>query len=184
MSCAVVTTSGPAKMLIKFKHLSPTMPITLIVAMDTARGIGIQNRLPWHLPQDLAHFKRTTSGHTIIMGRKTFDSIGRPLPNRRNIVVTRNQAWQASGTESVTSLTDALGLTANEEAFVIGGAQIYVQALPLAERLIVTEIGKRCECDAFFPPFDEAQWQETAREPQHGAEFDYAFVQYVRRNPL
>lgn len=181
----IVPASGPAKMLAKPMYPPPAiMPITLIVAMDAARGIGIDNRLPWHLPQDLAHFKRTTSGHTIIMGRKTFDSIGRPLPNRRNIVVTRNPDWHASGVESVTSLADALQLTASEDAFVIGGAQIYIQALPLAQRLIITEIAKQFACDAFFPPLITSEWQETAREPQHGPEFDYAFVEYQRRAPL
>ena len=185
MLIAVVPANAPAKMHARPTHPSPTtMPITLIVAMDAARGIGIDNRLPWHLPQDLAHFKRTTSGHTIIMGRKTFDSIGRPLPNRRNIVVSRNPDWRATGVESATSLADALQLTASEDAFVIGGAQIYNQALPLAQRLIITEIAKQFECDAFFPPLPASEWQETAREQQQGPEFDYAFVEYQRRTPL
>src|SRR5436190_13135302 len=105
---------------------------TIIVATDRARGIGINNALPWHLPEDLAHFKRTTSGHPIIMGRKTFDSIGRPLPNRRNIVVTRNANWQHEGIEAVTSLAAAAGLVGEAESFIIGGAQLYAEALPLA----------------------------------------------------
>src|SRR5450830_1423035 len=141
--------------------------LCVIVATDSKHGIGINNTLPWHLPEDLAHFKRTTSGHPIIMGRKTFDSIGRPLPNRRNIVITRNPEWQHAGVESCTSLTQAAALVAGSDAFIIGGAQIYAEALPLASRLIITEIGKRFDCDAFFPPLDLQVWQETERSVHH-----------------
>src|SRR3954447_15722788 len=100
--------------------------LTLIVATDRLRGIGINNTLPWRLPEDLAHFKRTTSGHPIIMGRKTFDSIGRPLPNRRSIVITRNPEWRHEGVEAVNSLDAAIALVGSGDAFVIGGAQIFV----------------------------------------------------------
>ena len=125
--------------------------LTLIVATDRQRGIGINNTLPWRLPEDLAYFKRTTSGHPIIMGRKTFDSIGRPLPNRRNIVVTRNANGAHEGVETAPSLNAAASTAGDAEAFVIGGAQIYTEALPHADRLIVTEIGKTFDCDTFFP---------------------------------
>ena len=168
-------------------RMSPTTTasaaLTIIVATDQAGGIGIRNTLPWHLPEDLAHFKRTTSGHPILMGRKTFDSIGRPLPNRRNIVITRNPEWQHAGVESCTSLTQAAALVAGTDAFIIGGAQIYAEALPLANRLIITEIGQRFDCDAFFPPLDLQIWQETARTTHHSEAqgFDYAFVTYERR---
>lgn len=157
--------------------------LTIVVATDAQRGIGIDNTLPWRLPEDLAHFKRTTMGHPIIMGRKTFDSIGRPLPNRRNIVITRNPGWQHAGVEAVASLDDALRLTADVPACVIGGGQIYAAALPRADRLIVTKIDKTFDCDAFFPQIDPTQWQEVARETHHSAEngFDYAFVTYQRR---
>ena len=157
--------------------------LTLIVASDRHNGIGIRNTLPWRLPEDLAFFKRTTSGHPIIMGRKTFDSIGRPLPNRRNIVVTRNPNWSHQGVEAVSSLPEAATLAGDGEAFVIGGAQIYAEALPLAARLIVTEIDADFECDAFFPQLDPAQWKEVSRESHHSAEnkFDYFFVIYQRR---
>ncbi len=114
--------------------------LSLIVATDRNHGIGINNTLPWRLPEDLAFFKRTTSGHPIIMGRKTFDSIGRPLPNRRNIVVTRNAQWRHEGVQAAGSLDEAVQLAGDGEVFVIGGAQIYVDALPLADKLIVTEI--------------------------------------------
>jgi hypothetical protein len=117
------------------KHKMADTRITLVVAMDRARGIGVANRLPWHLPEDLAHFKRVTSGHTIIMGRKTFDSIGRPLPNRRNVVITRDCAWRRDGVDAATSLAAALTLAQGaDEAFVIGGAEIFRLALPAAMR--------------------------------------------------
>jgi dihydrofolate reductase len=162
--------------------------LTIIVATDANRGIGINNTLPWHLPEDLAHFKRTTTGHPIIMGRKTFDSIGRPLPNRRNIVITRNPQWRHAGVESAGSVAEAAALAAADgEAFIIGGAQIYAESLPLADRLIVTEIARRFDCDAFFPAPDMTLWQETARETHRSAPpnsddaFDYAFVTYEKR---
>ena len=157
--------------------------LTLIVATDSAGGIGIRNTLPWKLPQDLAHFKRTTTGHPILMGRKTFESIGRPLPNRRNIVITRNPTWQHDGVDMVNSLDAALLLTDAQEVFVIGGAEIYALALPMADRLIVTEIAQRFDCDAFFPTIDTSVWVEAARESHHDDAngFDFAFVTYQRK---
>ncbi|WP_293776376.1 dihydrofolate reductase [uncultured Oxalicibacterium sp.] len=157
--------------------------LTLVVAIDAKNGIGIDNQLPWHLPEDLAHFKRTTSGHPIIMGRKTFDSIGRPLPNRRNIVITRNTAWQHEGVEAVTSIAAAKALVGDAAAFIIGGGQIFADTLAEADRLIVTHIDKVFDCDAFFPAIDHAIWQETARETHHSdaSGFDYAYVTYERR---
>ena len=162
---------------------TPVPLLSIIVATDAARGIGINNTLPWRLPEDLAHFKRLTSGHAIIMGRKTFDSIGRVLPNRRHIVVTRNPAWSHEQVHAVGSLEDAVREAGGSPAYIIGGAQIYAESMDLADQLIVTEIGKTFECDAFFPAIDPAKWQETARETHHSAEngFDYAFVTYIRR---
>jgi dihydrofolate reductase len=160
--------------------------LIIVVAMDSQRGIGIRNTLPWRLPEDLAHFKRTTSGHAIIMGRKTFESIGRPLPNRRNIVITRNPAWHADGVEAVPSLAAATALAGETTAFVIGGGQVYADALPRAARLIVTEIERHFECDTFFPAIDRQAWQETARDTHRSAPsadtdgFNYAFVTYER----
>jgi dihydrofolate reductase len=152
-----------------------TATLSLIVAAERHRGIGIRNTLPWRLPEDLAFFKRTTSGHAIIMGRKTFDSIGRPLPNRRNIVVTRNPAWSHPGVESALSLADAVRLA--------GDGEIYAEALPLASKLVVTEIDADFECDAFFPAIDPAVWSEVSREAQHSGSsgLSYAFVIYQRR---
>jgi dihydrofolate reductase len=155
----------------------------LIVAMDRKRGIGIDNRLPWKLPEDLAHFKRTTTGHAIIMGRKTFDSIGRPLPGRRNIVVTRNPAWHHEGVMTATTPEQACALAQDEQqAFIIGGAELFAQTLALADRMIVTEIAAQFECDTFFPEVDQAHWQETGREACHSAAsgLDYAIVTYDR----
>lgn len=157
--------------------------LSLIVATDRNNGIGIDNTLPWRLPEDLAFFKRTTSGHQIIMGRKTFDSIGRPLPNRRNIVVTRNPGWTHEGVERTGSLEEAVQLAGDGDVFVIGGAQIYVDAIKVADQLIVTEIDAVYNCDAFFPAIDPAVWVETSRERHHSATngWDYSFVIYQRR---
>lgn len=156
--------------------------LTIVVAIDTNNGIGINNTLPWHLPEDLAHFKRTTSGHAIIMGRKTFDSIGRPLPNRRNIVITRNPDWQHASVEAVTSLAAAKALVSGTPAFIIGGGQIFADTLADSDRLIVTRIDKAFDCDAFFPVIDPKQWQETAREEHHSEAngFDFAYITYDR----
>jgi dihydrofolate reductase len=156
--------------------------LTIIVATDAQRGIGINNTLPWRLSEDMAHFKRTTTGHPVIMGRKTFDSIGRPLPNRHNIVVTRNADWRHDGVDTAPSLNAAAALAGETETFIIGGAQIYAETLPRATRLVVTEIGKTFDCDTFFPTIDLQQWKEVAREQHHSAQngFDYAFVTYER----
>lgn len=162
---------------------SPTL--TLIVAKAANDAIGKDNALLWRLPEDLAHFKRTTLGAPIIMGRKTWDSIGRPLPGRRNVVISRNAALQLAGADVVHSLTAALALCHEApEVFCIGGAQLYAQALPLAQKLVVTEVGKNFEGDAFFPKIDPATWQEVARETHFSPapnDFSYAFVTYTRR---
>jgi dihydrofolate reductase len=156
--------------------------LTLVVAMDAARGIGVNNQLPWHLPEDLAHFKRVTLGHPIIMGRKTFDSIGRPLPRRRNIVVTRNAGWIHEGVEVAYSLEQAIAMVGDESASIIGGAQIFAEAMPVADRMIVTHIDRVYPCDTFFPGIDAGRWSVSAREPQQAAEggVGFSFVTYER----
>lgn len=156
--------------------------LSIIVAYDKNRGIGIENRLPWHLPEDLAHFKSTTSGHTIIMGRKTFESIGRILPNRRHIIVTRNKDWQLDGVEAAHSLSQAQAMAANEQAFIIGGAEIYQQALAIAETVIATEIDGDYVCDAFFPELPASNWKESNRTTHTTANnvLSYAFVTYQK----
>ncbi|BAK78036.1 dihydrofolate reductase [Pseudogulbenkiania sp. NH8B] len=156
--------------------------ITLVAAMAANRVIGIDNRLPWHLPEDLKHFKAVTLGKPVIMGRKTYDSIGRPLPGRRNIVVTRQHDWSAAGVEVAHSLEAALALVAEaESACIIGGADLYRQALPLAHRLELTEIAGNYQGDAHFPDFSSGGWQEVQREAQRSEQgLDYAFVSYLR----
>jgi dihydrofolate reductase len=157
--------------------------LTIIVAMDAQRGIGINNTLPWKLPEDLAHFKRLTTGHPIIMGRKTFDSIGRPLPDRRNIVITRNAGWRHDGVEAVGSIDAAIALLGGAEGYLIGGADIYKQALAATDKLVITEIDGNFACDAFFPPLAPSEWEETARETHvsESAGLSYAFVTLRRK---
>jgi dihydrofolate reductase len=163
-----------------------TAQLTLVVALDRDNGIGIDNRMPWHLPHDLAHFKRVTLGKPVIMGRKTFDSIGRPLPGRRNIVITRNGNWSHEGAERAASLDAAIALLDGASASIIGGAQIFNAAIDLADAMIVTHIDHRFTCDTFFPPIDPAVWTETARDTHHQPQrdeqpgFDYAYVTYGR----
>jgi dihydrofolate reductase len=162
--------------------------LTLIVARAQNGVIGRDNALPWRLPEDLAFFKRTTMGAPIIMGRKTHESIGRALPGRRNIVVTRDAAKRFPGCDTATSLDEALALAAQDEApaaFLIGGAQLYAEGLGLAHELVVTEIAADFEGDATFPAPDPAVWRETSRETLHANApnaFDFAFVRYVRRD--
>lgn len=137
------------------------MRVSLIVAMGAGRVIGRDNALPWHLPADLQHFRALTRGKPVIMGRKTHESIGRPLPKRRNIVVSRNPSYRAEGCEVVGSLREALALAPPcEEAMVIGGASLYTEALPLADRLYITEVHGSFEGDTFFPAIDPSKWTE------------------------
>jgi dihydrofolate reductase len=147
----------------------PAPRLSLIVARARNGAIGRDNALPWHLPEDLQHFKATTLGHPILMGRRTFESIGRPLPGRRSIVLTRDPAWAHAGCERAASLDEAVALCAGvPEAFVIGGAQVYAAALPNADRLIITEVDLDVDGDAFFPPTDPAEWTCTNRSPGVG----------------
>ena len=155
----------------------------MIAAMARKRVIGRENAMPWHLPEDLKHFKRLTLGHPVVMGRKTYESIGRPLPGRENIVITRSASLALPGVRVVTSLNEALELTQGKPAFVIGGAEIYRLALPLADCLHLTEIDIDVDGDTFFPEFDRSEWEQAAREESPaGAEPSYAFVTYLRRN--
>lgn len=158
------------------------MRIAIIAAMARHRVIGIRNTLPWHLPEDLQHFKRLTMGHHIIMGRKTYESIGRPLPGRTTVIVTRDAGFAQAGCLVAASLEQALALCEGDaEVFFVGGAQIYAQALTLADRLYLTEIDAEYEGDAWFPAFDRGQWRETARERHSSAAgLAYAFVTLER----
>ena len=155
--------------------------LSIIVAMSSNRVIGVNKSLPWHLSEDLKHFKTLTTGHTIIMGRKTYESIGKPLPNRRNIVISRNLNAFYGGVEVVHSLEDAFSTSSNdEEVFIIGGSNIYEQSLHLVEHLYITEIKKAFEGDAFFPEIDKSLWTESARETHtssDGLEFSFVSLQ-------
>jgi dihydrofolate reductase len=161
--------------------------LTLIVARARNGVIGRDNQLPWRLPEDLAFFKRTTMGAPIIMGRKTHESIGRALPGRRNIVVSRDATRRFNGCDTVTNLDDALTLAAQDqapEAFLIGGAQLYDEGFHHADKLVMTEISADFEGDATFPAPDVDHWEEVSRETHRAHapnEFDYAFVTYRRR---
>ncbi|GAB2509874.1 dihydrofolate reductase [Microbulbifer agarilyticus] len=164
-------------------------PIAMIVAMARNGAIGHENTLPWRISGDLQFFKRTTLGKPVVMGRKTFESIGRPLPGRQNIVITRNRAWRADGVEVAPSLEAGLALAdaaarqaGVAELMVIGGAEIYRQALPLAQRLYVTEVDAEVDGDAFFPDIDKT-WQEASRDCYPASErdeYNYCLVQYDR----
>jgi dihydrofolate reductase len=159
--------------------------LALIAAVARNGVIGHDNRLLWRLPEDLRYLRRVTLGHAVIMGRRTWDSLPerfRPLPGRRNIVVTRQPAWAAPGAEVCHSPAAALALVAdNPQAFVIGGADLYAATLPLADELLLTEIEHDFSGDTRFPPFDPKLFAEVARERHHAAppnDFDYSFVTY------
>lgn len=172
--------------------MTETRPRLALIAAVAENGcIGIDNKLPWYLPEDLKYFKAVTSGKAVIMGRTTFDSLGRPLPNRTNIVITRNAAFTApAGVRIVHSLDEAIRLAesiavidGSEEIIVIGGAQIYADALPRMDRLYLTEVKKTVAGDAFFPAWNRAEWQEVLRQDHHyePAQLDYSFVVYERK---
>lgn len=156
--------------------------LSIIVAMASNRTIGANNTLPWRCPEDLQHFKKLTMGHHMIMGRKTFDSIGKPLPGRTTVIVTRNKYLKIDGCTVAHSLEEAIAACANDsEIFIVGGAELYTQALPLADVLYITEIQQRVEGDAHFPPFDKSEWKEIAREKRSQSEpqpLEYHFVTY------
>ena len=139
--------------------------LTLVAAMARNGGIGWQGGMPWHLPAELRHFKKTTLGKPVVMGRKTFESIGRALPGRQNIVVSRNPGFQAEGCDVACSLVEAIELAEGMELMVIGGGELYRQALPLASRLVLTTIDAEPECDTWFPAWDPTEWLLVTSEP-------------------
>ena len=159
--------------------------VAIVAAVARNGVIGHRNRMPWHLPEDLRRFRQLTLGHAVIMGRRTFESIGKPLAGRNNIVVTRSPDWTRAGCHAAHSLETALAAVhEREDAFVIGGAQIYALALPVASRLYISEIERDFEGDAFFPEFDRSRWREVSRESRvlDGAGgFSYHFVAYDPR---
>lgn len=166
--------------------------LSIIVAMANNRAIGKDNQLLWHLPEDLKYFKRVTMGKPIVMGRKTFESIGRPLPGRLNIVVTRQKGWKHKGVKVVHSIDDAMALAdaqalidGVDEVMMIGGAELYEAALPEAEKLYLTRVDADIDGDAFFPELNEAEWKEVGRESFSASEnnpYNYAFCVLERKN--
>lgn len=166
--------------------------LAIVAAVAENGTIGRLNDLPWRLPEDLKYFKRVTMGHPIVMGRNTFESIGKPLPGRTNIVVTRNERWQVDGVEVAHSLDEALTLASQcacnmgvSSVMVIGGADLYRQVLPLVKWLYFTEVHAEVEGDAFFPELDYSQWSELAREnfkADNNNPYAYSFVTLKRQN--
>jgi dihydrofolate reductase len=162
--------------------------VSLVAALARGGVIGRDNSIPWRIPEDVARFREVTTGHPVVMGRRTWDSIParfRPLPGRRNIVVTRNGRWYGDGAERVGSLEEAVALAGDvPEVFVIGGAELYASALPFADELLLTEIDAEFAGDTVFPEVDPAVFEEVEREPHvSGNGMPFAFVRYVRRVP-
>ena len=160
------------------------MNIYIVVAIATNNAIGKDNKLLWHLPKDLKHFKEITTGHTVIMGRKTYDSVGKPLPNRRNIVITR-QDIVIDGCEVINSLQAAIALSnGQEDLYIIGGAEIYRLAMHITNYIYLTIVHQAFEADTFFPEIDPAKWQELEREDHEADEknpIPYSFITLKRR---
>ena len=158
------------------------MSLSVIAAIARNGVIGFENTLPWHLPEDLKRFKSLTMGHHIIMGRKTYESVGRLLPGRISVIVSQNPEYQVPGALVANSLSQAIALCRGDsESFMIGGAQLYQDALPLANKLYLTMIDEDYAGDAFFPPIDYSEWQESAKQPGISATgLSYAFVDYIR----
>ena len=157
--------------------------LSLIVAVSDNYVIGNKNELPWRLSADLKHFKEITTGHTVIMGRKTYESIGRPLPNRVNIIVTRNKDYGVEGCEIANSLEEAMSLSEDTNSFIIGGSNIYEQSMDMVDTLYITHVHANIEGDAHFPEIDTDVWEELNREDYKADEkndHDYSFVKYGR----
>lgn len=159
--------------------------VSLVVAAAANNVIGIDNRLPWHLPEDLGHFRRVTMGKPVVMGRRTHESIGRPLPGRRNIVLSRDPQYRAKGCETARSLHEALALAADApEVMIIGGAALYREALPHARRIYLTRLHRPFEGDTRFPGLDSADWRAVAREdvpPAGDRDFGFSYLTLERR---
>ena len=159
------------------------MAIAIISATSENNVIGKDNDLPWYLPADLAHFKNLTSGKHIVMGRKTYESVGRPLPNRINIVVSRNPDFIANGCETASSLSDAIKITGGKDLFVCGGSEIYKQALEVADIMYLTRIHAVVEGDTYFPDFNDSLWTIVERKdflPDDKNKYSYSFITYKR----
>jgi len=160
------------------------MNVSFIVAMDLQRGIGFENDLPWRLPADMAYFMKTTSGHTVVMGRRTFQSMGnKPLPNRNNVIITRNPDFQAEGCTVIHSVEEANHYFAGVDVFVIGGADVFQLFMPMAQRMYITLIESEFTADTFFPEFDDEEWEIVSSRQGVKDEknpYDYSFLIYER----
>jgi dihydrofolate reductase len=154
---------------------APGAPLAMVVAIGDNGAIGQDGKVPWHIPEDRKHFRNVTMGHAIIMGRKTWDELGRPLSGRRNLVVSRNAGLVLEGAEVYPSLEAAIAAarTTDSEPHIIGGSDIYAAAMSLATRIHLTEVHRNVEADTFFPPFDRSEWREVERRPAEteGVEF-------------
>jgi len=166
------------------------MIISQIVAMDENRGIGVHNRVPWHLPDDLNRFKTLTMEHHIIMGRKTYESIGNPLPGRTNVVITRKQDYQPDGCLVVHSVAEAIDLAENRgetEAFIIGGGEIFKQSLELTDRIYLSIVHTTVQAEVYFPPLDELQWTEieSSHHPvDQTHQFSFTYKTLIRKTKI
>jgi dihydrofolate reductase len=156
--------------------------VTLVAAVADNGVIGADGDIPWRIPADFAHFKALTLGHVLVMGRATYESIGRPLPGRTTIVLTRDPAWTAEGVLVATDLATALRLAEgiDTEVYVVGGASVYAEALEVADEQVLTEVHLSPTGDTSYPAFDRSRWIETRREPNLGAEVPFEFVWYSR----
>jgi dihydrofolate reductase len=163
------------------------MIVSAIVAVDNNNGIGKNNRLLWHLPKDLRFFRETTSGHAVIMGRKTFESLGKPLKNRSNYVISTQKDYTAEGATVYKSIAEALEkikAAKETECFILGGGQIYSQSLQLCDRVYLTKVNAHLDADVFFPGLDRSEWQETWQESHTSDEkhtYDFSFHRYERK---
>lgn len=165
--------------------MTPVKTITIVAAMARNRAIGLQGRMPWHLPAELQHFKRTTLGKPVVMGRKTWEAIGRPLPGRQNLVVTRSARYRAEGAYCATSLDAAIEIAEGAEVMVIGGGELYRLALPLAARMVLTHIDCEPQADTWFPEWNAAQWQRVRSErypADERNEYTFEVLEFERIN--
>jgi dihydrofolate reductase len=161
------------------------LEISIIAAIAQNYGIGLNNQLLWHLPDDLQFFKKVTLNNAIVMGRKTYESIGKALPKRQNIVVSSNINFVAPGCVVVQNLQEAIKCATSNEVFIVGGATIYAQSMSIAHKMYITHVHHTCEADTFFPKIDDAIWKEVARENHFKDEkhaYDFSFVTYEKTN--
>lgn len=162
------------------------MKIAIMVAKASNNVIGKNNELVWHLPADLKHFKTTTAGHYVIMGRKTYESMGKPLPSRLNVIITRNKNYHVEGAVVVHQLEDAIDFARAQHqklVFILGGGEIYQQAIPIADEMFITEVDHAFEGDTYFPEIDMKPWTESERRdfaPDGENRYPYSFVKYSR----